>query len=154
MCFVLNYKNTKIENPENSANPRTKSEFCNLTRTPLREEMDLQSARMKRLEKMQDFSERLLAMILDEKDSLQEEMIQEKKTNADVDTDAPLKTAVQILEEKKQKRQVTMEREEYQREGLWICRLIVNGKGFESIAPRKKDAYQHCAVSALEHLKL
>ena len=119
-------------------------------------DMDLQSARMKRLERMQDFAERLLAMILDEKDSLKEEMIREKKTDADVDTDAPLKTAVQILEEKKQKRQVTMEKETYHREedNRWKCRLSVNGKVFESIAGRKRDAYQHCAVSALEHLKL
>ena len=116
---------------------------------------------------MQDLSERLMAMVLDEtdalkeevlgeKDSLEEEILDEKKTNADVDTDAPLKTAVQILEEKKQQRQVTMEKETYQREedGRWRCRLSVNGKVFESIASKKKDAYQHCAVSALEHLKL
>jgi hypothetical protein len=123
------------------------------------EAMDLQSERMKRLQEMEDMSKRLLAMVGDEKIFLEEEMIREKKTDAelpyesssndDVDTDAPdaqygtLKTAVQILEEKKQQRQVTMETEEYQRAGtgLWICRLSVNGKGFKSIAPRKKDAY-------------
>jgi hypothetical protein len=47
-----------------------------------------------------------------------------------------------------------MEKETYHREedGRWTCRLSVNGKVSDSIAGRKKDAYQHCAVSALEHM--
>ena len=120
---------------------------------------------MQRLQGLEDLSNRMLAIIADEKKFLREQMKRENESssNDDVDTDAPdaeygnSKTAVQILEERKAQDYVTMSKPIYYQKkehGAWFCKLSVKKTHFEYSALTKKDAYQLCAAAALEHFQL
>ena len=64
--------------------------------------------------------------------------------------------AEQLLEELNQQGIVSMTSAEYQYDakGFWICKVSVNGKCFERVGPRQRDAYRKCALSALGHIEL